>query len=222
MWVFANRYVDAPRVLGGMLLMRLHLVHGACETAGDRRGQPEGIVSELFYDLVFVFAITQVSHLLLTHLTWTGVLQSLIVLLRCTGRGTTRPGPPTSWTRRLYHPPCSSNLMLVSLLMSVAIPQASRGPRVTFRRILRRHPDREALPTFAAADSGTIERERGRTHPHLVRGGWRAIWIAGALVDGVLVAIGSGWRGARARLLGLARTYWVPGRRWLAPETWKT
>src|SRR3712207_8115757 len=36
---------------------------------------------ELFYDLVFVFAITQVSHLLLEHLTWTGVLQSLIALL---------------------------------------------------------------------------------------------------------------------------------------------
>ena len=36
---------------------------------------------ELFYDLVFVFAITQVSHLLLEHLTWLGVLQSLIVLL---------------------------------------------------------------------------------------------------------------------------------------------
>lgn len=36
---------------------------------------------ELFYDLVFVFAITQVSHLLLEHLTWTGVLQSLILLL---------------------------------------------------------------------------------------------------------------------------------------------
>ena len=27
---------------------------------------------ELFYDLVFVFAITQVSHLLLDDLTWAG------------------------------------------------------------------------------------------------------------------------------------------------------
>jgi low temperature requirement protein LtrA len=30
---------------------------------------------------VFVFAITQVSHLLLEHLTWGGVGQSLLVLL---------------------------------------------------------------------------------------------------------------------------------------------
>src|SRR5215218_8359546 len=36
---------------------------------------------ELFYDLVFVFAITQVSHLLLEHLTWQGAAQSALVLL---------------------------------------------------------------------------------------------------------------------------------------------
>lgn len=33
---------------------------------------------ELFYDLVFVFAITQVSHLLLAHLTWDGAGQSAL------------------------------------------------------------------------------------------------------------------------------------------------
>ncbi|MGI8804305.1 MAG: low temperature requirement protein A [Thermoleophilaceae bacterium] len=36
---------------------------------------------ELFYDLVFVFAVTQVSHLLLDHLTWEGAGQALLVLL---------------------------------------------------------------------------------------------------------------------------------------------
>lgn len=36
---------------------------------------------ELFFDLVFVFAITQVSHLLLDHLTWVGLGQSTIALL---------------------------------------------------------------------------------------------------------------------------------------------
>jgi low temperature requirement protein LtrA len=51
-----------------------------------RRRQTDGASQrastlELFYDLVFVFAITQVSHLLLEHLTGAGVLQSLIALL---------------------------------------------------------------------------------------------------------------------------------------------
>jgi low temperature requirement protein LtrA len=36
---------------------------------------------ELFFDLVFVFAITQISHLLLEHLDWRGVLESVMVLL---------------------------------------------------------------------------------------------------------------------------------------------
>ena len=36
---------------------------------------------ELFYDLVFVFAITQVSHLLLDHLTWSGAGQAAVALL---------------------------------------------------------------------------------------------------------------------------------------------
>jgi hypothetical protein len=36
---------------------------------------------ELFYDLVFVFAITQVSHLLLNELRWTGAVHGLLALL---------------------------------------------------------------------------------------------------------------------------------------------
>ena len=36
---------------------------------------------ELFYDLVFVFAVTQVSHHLLGHLDWKGAGQSAVVLL---------------------------------------------------------------------------------------------------------------------------------------------
>ena len=36
---------------------------------------------ELFYDLVFVFAITQVSHLLLDEVTWTHAGQAALILL---------------------------------------------------------------------------------------------------------------------------------------------
>lgn len=37
--------------------------------------------SELFFDLVFVFAITQLSHLLLDHLSLLGAAQTLLLLL---------------------------------------------------------------------------------------------------------------------------------------------
>ena len=45
------------------------------------RGERKTTWMELFFDLVFVFAITQVSHLLLEHLTWAGVGESVLVLL---------------------------------------------------------------------------------------------------------------------------------------------
>lgn len=41
--------------------------------AGARRSEVAPI--ELFFDLVYVFAIIQISHTLLTHLSWVGVLQ---------------------------------------------------------------------------------------------------------------------------------------------------
>src|SRR5688572_21457391 len=46
--------------------------------AGERQ---QATALELFFDLVFVFAITQVSHLLLGDLSWNGVGQALLVLL---------------------------------------------------------------------------------------------------------------------------------------------
>src|SRR5918911_4689697 len=80
---------------------------------------------ELFYDLVFVFAITQVSHLLLDHLTWAGVGQALLVLLvvwwswNYTTWVTNELDTETIPVRLLM-----LALMLASLLMAVAIPQA--------------------------------------------------------------------------------------------------
>ena len=36
---------------------------------------------ELFFDLVFVFAVTQLSHYLLEHHDWRGILQTLVMFL---------------------------------------------------------------------------------------------------------------------------------------------
>ena len=37
----------------------------------------------LFFDLVYIFAATQLSHGLLEHLTWSGACQMLLLLLAC-------------------------------------------------------------------------------------------------------------------------------------------
>jgi low temperature requirement protein LtrA len=117
---------------------------------------------ELFYDLVFVFAITQVSHLLLEHLTWAGVLQSLIALLAVywswnyTTWTTNELDTETVPVRLLL-----LALMLVSLLMSVAIPQAFDAHALLFAgSYVVIQVGRHSFLTFAAADSGTVERER--------------------------------------------------------------
>jgi low temperature requirement protein LtrA len=175
---------------------------------------------ELFYDLVFVFAITQVSHLLLAHLTWTGVLQSLIVLLAVywswnyTTWTTNELDTETVPVRLLL-----LGLMLVSLLMSVAIPRAFEDQALLFAgTYVAIQTGRHFFLTFIAAGGGTVERERaGRILTWFVVVG--VFWIAGALVEGTgryvlwLIALSLDYF---APLV----TYRVPGRRRLPPETW--
>ena len=175
---------------------------------------------ELFYDLVFVFAITQVSHLLLEHLTWGGVLQSLIALLAVywswnyTTWTTNELDTETVPVRLLL-----LALMLVSLLMAVAIPQAFEAHALLFAgSYVAIQVGRHSFLTFAAADSGTVERERaGHILTWFVVVG--VLWIAGALFDGPERVV--------LWLLALSLdycaplvTYLVPGQRRLAPATW--
>ena len=47
----------------------------------DVRSEKPVAPLELFYDLVFVFAVTQVSHLLLDDLSWKGAGEAALVLL---------------------------------------------------------------------------------------------------------------------------------------------
>src|SRR5437764_10898636 len=88
---------------------------------------------ELFYDLVFVFAITQVSHLLLAHLTWTGAGQAALVLLvvwwawNYTTWFTNELDPESGAVRLLV-----LGIALLSLLMAVAIPHAFGDDAVLF------------------------------------------------------------------------------------------
>src|SRR3954453_20039437 len=133
-----------------------------------RFGRPQGedeqhaTALELFYDLVFVFAVTQVSHHLLEHLTWTGAGQSLVLLLvvwwswNYTTWVTNELDPESPVVRLLM-----IALMLASLMMAVAIPDAFGGDAllfvVSYRAIQAgRHP----FLTFVAAGRGEPERHR--------------------------------------------------------------
>jgi low temperature requirement protein LtrA len=175
---------------------------------------------ELFYDLVFVFAITQVSHLLLAHLTWEGAGQSLLVLLVVWWSWNY-----TTWVTNELDPESTSvrllmiALMLASLTMAVAIPEAFGDRALLFVvSYVAIQVGRHLFLTFATAEAGTIERERaGRILTWFVAAG--ILWIAGALVDGP-ARIGL-WLLALALDYGAPLvTYWVPGRQRLEGSAW--
>src|ERR687893_2381044 len=175
---------------------------------------------ELFYDLVFVFAITQVSHLLLEHLTWVGVGQSLLVLLVVWWSWNY-----TTWVTNELDTESISvrllmiSLMLLSLLMAVAIPQAFEGRALLFAAsYVAIQVGRHTFLTFFASGPGTVERERaGRVLIWFVAAG--VLWIAGALVEGParvalwILALGLDY-------LAPLVVYWVPGLRRMAGSVW--
>jgi low temperature requirement protein LtrA len=140
---------------------------------------------ELFYDLVFVFAVTQVSHLLLEHLTLRGTLESVIVLLvvwwawQFTTWATNELDPDAIPIRLML-----IAIMLCSLLMSVAIPEAFGERGLLFAgAYVAIQVGRHAFMTFAAADAGTNERDRAL---HILVWFMFAgiFWIAGGLAEG--------------------------------------
>jgi len=176
---------------------------------------------ELFYDLVFVFAITQVSHFLLEHLTWAGAGEATIILLAVWWSWNY-----TTWTTNELDTESIPvrllllSLMLVSLLMSVAIPDAFGEHALLFAAsYVAIQVGRHVFLAFAAAQRGTIERERaGRILIWFVAAG--VLWVAGALVEGPARIVL--WLAALAVDYAAPLVlYWVPGRPRLAGATWE-
>jgi low temperature requirement protein LtrA len=93
----------------------------------DRKSHESGRVAmvELFFDLVFVFAVTQCSHFLLGHLTGAGARELSLMLLAMWWVWIY-----TSWVTNWLDPErmpvriCLFVLMVVGLLFSVSIPEA--------------------------------------------------------------------------------------------------
>lgn len=89
-------------------------------------GQPARVANvELFFDLVYVFAITQLSHHLLEHLSWLGVLQTATLWF-----AVWLGWQYTAWVSNWFNPEHLAIrtmlmvLMVAALLVSAAIPEA--------------------------------------------------------------------------------------------------
>jgi low temperature requirement protein LtrA len=167
-----------------------------------------------------VFAVTQVSHLLLDDLGWQGAGEAAIVLLvvwwawNYTTWVTNELDPDSPVVRLLL-----LGIMLATLVMAVAIPDAFGSKGLLFAAsYVVIQVGRHTFLTFASARPGTLERERA-AEILIWLSAAGAFWIAGGLVEDNarlsvwLVALGIDY-------LGPVFLYPVPGRRKLAPETW--
>jgi low temperature requirement protein LtrA len=176
---------------------------------------------ELFYDLVFVFAITQVSHLLLGHLDWTHAGQATLILLVVWWSWNY-----TTWVTNELNPESISvrllliGLMLASLLMAIAIPDAFGDKALLFAgSYVVIQVGRHLFVTFVAAEAGTVERARaGRILTWFIAAG--VLWIAGALADGETRTVL--WLAALAvDYAAPLVTFWLPGVERVTPEAWE-
>jgi low temperature requirement protein LtrA len=187
------------------------------ETENDNRAS----ALELFYDLVFVFAVTQVSHLLLEHLTWEGAAQAALCLLVLWWAWNY-----TTWFTNELDPTAIAvrvvliGLMLASLLMAVAIPEAFGAHGLLFAgSYVAIQVGRQSFLTFVASERGTMEARRsGRILIWFAAAG--ALWLAGGVAeDGLrwglwLAALGLDY------LAPLVR-YRVPGLPPLGLDAWE-
>ncbi len=148
-----------------------------------RHGHSRVTFVELFFDLVFVFAITQLSHRLLEHLTPLGVLQTAILMLALwwawidNAWVTNWLDPERAPVRMLLFA-----LMLLGLIVSASIPQAFEERAVAFALAygtLEIIPKLFMLWALKRHDAGNF---RNFVRITAWRGAGAACWIAGGFV----------------------------------------
>src|SRR3954468_8476096 len=177
---------------------------------GDGIAQPVTTV-ELFFDLVYVFAITQLSHLILADLSVAGVARAAFLLLIVWWAWIY-----TTWMVNWFDPASPTvrgvltGVMLVSLLMSAALPGAFGADGVLFAASY------VALQVGRNVAAATMLRRREPLRDIFERlVGWSvasgALWLVGAALPGdrrLLLWIPAVVLDLCAPVAG----YWLPGR----------
>lgn len=157
--------------------------------AGDlmrtRDGAPARVgFVELFFDLVFVFAITQISHTLLEHLTWVGALQAAMML-----GAVWWAWIDTSWITNWLDPERMPvrvmlfGLMAAGLVLSTSLPGAFGDKGLIFAAAFALFQCGRGLFTLWAVRRDPVLRANfQRICVWAVTGS--VFWIAGGLMEG--------------------------------------
>ncbi|WP_256354597.1 MULTISPECIES: low temperature requirement protein A [unclassified Variovorax] len=141
---------------------------------------------ELFFDLVYVFAVTQLSHYLLDHLTLLGALQTLLLWF-----AVWMGWQYTAWVTNWFEPTALPirlvlfAIMLVALVMASALPQAFGERALVFAGCYAAIQVGRTLWVLLALGPGDALAPNFRRIL-----AWTSIvavlWVTGALVDGNL------------------------------------
>jgi low temperature requirement protein LtrA len=138
---------------------------------------------ELFFDLVYVFAIGQLTHHLLAHLTWTGLAETLVLYF-----AVFLAWAYTSWAGTLTDPdtaPVRMMLLVIMLLgffMNVAIPEAFGEAGWLFVAAYLTIQIGRTLWLLTTGLDTVMRRHFQRALVWLVA--TAPLWVAGAVVDG--------------------------------------
>ena len=164
--------------------------HGAPGLLRSRHAAARVSNEELFFDLVYVFAVTQLSHHLLEHLTLLGAAQTLLLWF-----AVWLGWQYTAWVTNWFEPTALPIRLALFAIMLVALVMASALPQAFGERAL----------VFAACYAGI---QVGRTlwvlialpPGHALRPNFRRIlawtslvavlWIGGALIEDGTVRLG--------------------------------
>lgn len=140
--------------------------------------------SELLFDLIYVFAVTQLSHYLLHHLDWLGYLQELILWF-----AVWLAWQHTTWMTNWFNPETHAIrillfiLMLIGLIMASAIPEAYTSRGLIFAACYVAIQLGRSLVVVFLLDSGHYLSQNFKRIL-----GWFSIsavfWITGAFHDG--------------------------------------
>src|SRR4051812_8275445 len=174
---------------------------------------------ELFFDLVYVFAVTQLSHLILDDLSITGVAHAAFLLVIVWWAWIY-----TTWMANWFDPGLPAvrivltGVMLASLLMAAALPEALGEHGLLFAAS---YVALQVGRNAAAASLLAREHRLRDVFERLVV--WSAVtgvlWLAGATLDGdqrLLLWIPALAVDLAAPFAG----YWLPGRGYAATTDW--
>src|ERR687897_918876 len=147
------------------------------------RGEQRATYFELFFDLVYVFAITQLSHHLLLDVGWSGAAETAFLLIAVYWAWNY-----TTWMTNWFDPEVAVVrlllvfVMLASLLMAVAIPEGFGDHALLFAASYCALQIGRNAFVVAVTPPGAFHRNFQQILAWSVLS--VPLWVGGALVDG--------------------------------------